>query len=279
MDSKVVSTITVTPVSPVIGAEIGGVDLGAALDDATVALIRRALLDHLVIFFRDQDITPEQQLAFAARFAPVMVPALDAKSDMPVGITLLDQTGPEGYNSVRWHSDSTFLEEPPLGAVLRGMQVPATGGDTSWTSMYAAYESLSPAMQGFLDGLHAVHSNQVLNASLNLLPQVVRRDQSVHESLHPVVRVHPETGRKALYVGINFVLRIAELSAKESDLLLGFLYEHVGAPDNTCSFHWEPNSVAMWDNRSSQHRAPTDYSTRRIMVRCLLQGDRPTGVS
>jgi taurine dioxygenase len=270
--------VKVTPLTSAIGAEIEDVSLADPLDDSTVAAVRGALLDHLVLFFRDQDITPQQQLAFAERFAPVMLPMMDAKSDMPEGITLLDQVNADGYGSVRWHADATFLPEPPLGAILRAQQVAESGGDTSWASMYAAYDALSPAMQSFLDGLTAVHTNEILNESLKKLPQVVRRDAGVVRTVHPVVRVHPETGRKALYVGINFTLKIVELTEAESENLLSFLYEHVNAPEFRCTFHWERNSVAMWDNRASQHKAPSDFSTRRIMVRCMMQGDRPAGV-
>jgi taurine dioxygenase len=268
----------ITPLTPVIGAEVDGVSLAEPLDPTTVVAVRRALLEHIVLFFRDQDITPQQQLAFTEQFAPVMLPMMDAKSDMPEGITLLDQINADGYGSVRWHADATFLPEPPLGAVLRAQQVTESGGDTSWASMYAAYEALSPAMQRFLDGLTAVHTNEILNESLKKLPQVVRRDTGVVRTVHPVVRVHPETGRKALYVGVNFTLKIVELTEAESENLLAFLYHHVDAPEFRCTFHWEPNSVAMWDNRASQHKAPSDFRTRRIMVRCMMQGDRPAGV-
>ena len=268
----------VKPLDAALGAEIEDIELGQPLDADSVGALRRALLDHIVLFFRDQDITPEQQLRFTEHFAPVMLPALDAKSDMPAGITLLDQVNSDGYGSVRWHADSTFLAEPPLGAVLRAQQVAVSGGDTSWVSMYAAYDALSPTLQRFLDGLTAVHSNEILNASLAKLPQVVRRDNGVVRNVHPVVRVHPETGRKALYVGVNFTVKIVELTDAESANLLSFLYQHVDSPEFRCTFHWEPNSVAMWDNRASQHRAPSDFNTRRIMVRCMMQGDRPVGV-
>ena len=273
------ATLRVRPLNTTIGAEVEGVDLSADLDDATVGAVRQALLDHIVLFFRNQEITPEQQLAFTERFAPIMLPMMDAKSDLPVGITLLDQMNSDGYGSVRWHADATFLPEPPLGAVLRAQQVAESGGDTSGVSMYAAYEALSPAMQRFLDGLTAVHSNEVLNESLAKLPNVVRRDVGIVRNVHPVVRVHPETGRKALYVGVNFTTHIVELTDAESANLLSFLYHHVDSPEFRCTFQWEPNSIAMWDNRASQHRAPSDFNTRRIMVRCMMQGDRPVGVT
>jgi taurine dioxygenase len=132
-------------------------------------------------------------------------------------------------------------------------------------------------MQRFLDGLTAVHSNEILNESLKKLPNVIRRDTGVVRTQHPVVRVHPETGRKALYVGVNWTTRIVELTETESDTLLTFLYKHIDSPELRCTFHWEVGSVAIWDNRVTQHRAPADFNTRRVMVRCMMQGDRPFG--
>ena len=271
------SPLAIRPVAPAIGAEVDGVDLTGPLDGATVAALRRALLDHLVLFFHNQPLTATQQLDLARRFAPVMVPQMDARSDLPEGITLLDQLNADGYNSVRWHADATFLPEPPLGGILRCQQTPDRGGDTAWASMYAAYDALSPATQRYLDGLHAIHSNEILNESLNKLTHVIRRDVGVVRNVHPVVRVHPETGRKGLFVGVNFTLKIVELTDAESEAVLSFLYRHVDNPEFACTFHWEPDSVAIWDNRASQHRAPSDFATRRVMVRCIMQGDRPRG--
>jgi taurine dioxygenase len=270
--------ITVRPLTPTIGAEVSGVDLGAPLSDDVVATLRQALLDHLVLFFRDQDITPAQQLAFAERFAPVMLPMIDTQSTEQPGVTVLDQTAPRGQYTERWHSDSTNLPEPPLGAILRAVQLPSVGGDTCWASMYGAYETLSRSMQQFLEGLTAEHSTAILDAALAELGHVVRRDEGLKPSHHPVVRVHPETGRRLLFVNGNFTTRIDGLSPGENDVLLRYLLEQVNSPDLYVRFHWEPASVAFWDNRCTQHCAIADYTERRVMHRCLLRGDGPRGV-
>jgi alpha-ketoglutarate-dependent taurine dioxygenase len=271
-----VTALTVTPLTAAIGAEVAGVDLTADLDDRVVADLRRALLDHLVLFFRDQPLEPTEQLRFAERFAPIMPALIDSGGAVP-GLTVLDQVAPKGQYTDRWHADSTFLPEPPFGAVLRAVQLPSVGGDTCWASMYAAYEALSPPMQAMLDDLTAVHSMSILDAALAKLPNIVRRDTGMPPVVHPVVRVHPETGRKLLFVNRNFTDRIVELTEAESDLLLGHLFEHLGRPEFTVRFHWQLGSVAMWDNRSTQHCAISDYEGRRVMNRCMMRGDAPFG--
>jgi len=268
----------IRPLTSCIGAEVSGVDLGADLDDGTVASLRQGLLDHLVLFFRDQDISPVEQLRFAERFAPVMLPLIDtAATDQP-GVTVLDTASPKGQYTEYWHTDSTFLPAPPLGAVLRAVKLPSHGGDTCWASMYAAFDALSPAMQRFLEGLTAVHSMEILDAAMNALGGVVRRDGNIEPSTHPVVRVHPETGRKLLFVNRNFTTRIVELSPAESRTLLDALFAHINTPGFHVRFRWETNSVAFWDNRSTQHCAIPDYNERRVMNRCMMQGDRPIAV-
>jgi taurine dioxygenase len=270
--------VHIRPLTSCIGAEVGGVDLGAELDDGTVAALRQGLLDHLVLFFRDQDISPGQQLRFAEKFAPVMLPLIDTLSTEQPGVTVLDTDSPKGQYTEYWHTDSTFLAAPPLGAVLRAVKLPSLGGDTCWASMYAAYDALSPTMQSFLEPLTAVHSMEILDAALNAIGGVVRRDGDIEPATHPVVRVHPETGRKLLFVNRNFTTRIAELSAAESRTLLALLFAHINTPAFHVRFRWQPNSVAFWDNRATQHCAIPDYDERRVMNRCLLQGDRPIGV-
>jgi taurine dioxygenase len=268
--------IVVRPLTAAIGAEVEGVDLGAPLDADTRATLHQAVLDHLVLFFQDQDITPAQQLAFAEHFAPIMLPVIDTQSTEVPGVTVLDQTDPRGQYTERWHTDSTFLEEPPWGAVLRAVQLPPIGGDTCWASMYAAYEQLSAPMRRFLDGLTAEHSTSILDAVLDKLPNVVRRERKPPVR-HPVVRVHPETGRKLLFVNANFTDRIVDLDEAESRMLLGFLFNHLGKPHFQVRYHWTPNAVALWDNRPTQHCAMPDYRERRLMYRCMMQGDRPVG--
>jgi len=270
-------TVCVRPLTPAIGAEVEGVDLREELEPSVVAALRAALLDHLVLFFRDQPLAPDEQLRFAEYFAPVMLPLIDTRSTEQPGVTVLDQTAPKGQYTDRWHTDSTFLAEPPMGAVLRAVQVPGVGGDTCWASMYAAYEALSPALRAHLDTLTAYHSTEILDAALAALGNVVRRDAPAAPEAHPVVRVHPETGRRALFVNRNFTTRVVELSRQESDALLATLFATIDTPDCWVRFRWEPGSVALWDERVTQHCAIADYHERRVMHRCMMRGDRPVG--
>jgi taurine dioxygenase len=271
--------ISVHPLTGTIGAEIRGVDLAEDLDDETIAAIRRAWLDHCVVFFRDQDITPEQQVRFATRFSTVQRAVFEnTASDQP-DLTVIDMVSPKGSGTDQWHADSTFMAAPPLGAVLRAVQIPSVGGDTCFSSMYAAYDALSPSMQEQLDGLTAVHSTAKVMALVRRLDnaRVPTGGDEIPTMVHPVVRVHPETGRKLLFVSPNWVERIVELGEAESNALLALLYEHVKTPDFQCRFKWDVNSVAFWDNRACQHYAVADYSERRVMNRVLLAGDVPFG--
>ena len=261
----------------VIGAEVLGVDLRDDLDDDLIAELRAALLVHLVLFFRDQDLTPADQLRFAERFGPVMTPLIDTASTEVPGVTVLDQVAPRGYGTDRWHCDSTFAECPPLGAVLRAVELPPVGGDTLWASMYAAYDTLSVPLRTMLDGLTAVHSTAIVNQLMRGLPNVVHREGDDDEFVHPVVRVHPETGRKLLFVNGNFTTRIVELTDAESRALLDLLFAHITSPEFHCRFRWTAGAVAFWDNRAVQHFAVPDYGERRVMHRTLIAGDRPVG--
>jgi taurine dioxygenase len=262
-----------------IGAEVSGVDLGDDLSPDTVSQLRQALLNHQVLFFRSQPLGPLDQLRFAERFSPILLPLIDTGDNEHPGITLLDQINPKGDYTDHWHTDSTFLAEPPMGAVLQALQLPAVGGDTCWASMYAAFDALSPPMQRFLEGLTAVNSTEILEAGLAKLSHVVRRDAPGSAFVHPVVRIHPDTGRKLLFVNGNFTTRIVELTETESRTLLDYLLGHLGSPEFQVRFHWEEGSLAIWDERCTQHRAISDYDGRRIMQRCMMQGDRPVGVS
>ena len=269
--------LDIRPVTAAIGAEVAGVDLRDELDADTVAAIRRALLDHLVLFFRDQAMTPADQLRFARCFGEVMLPLIDTASTEEPGVTVLDQVAPRGYGTDRWHCDSTFAETPPLGAILRAVELPPVGGDTLWASMYSAYETLSSPLRDLLDGLTALHSTAIVNELMRGLPNVVHREGGDDEFVHPVVRVHPETGRKLQFVNGNFTTRIVELTAAESRALLDLLFAHLASPEHHCRFRWTPGAVAFWDNRAVQHFAVPDYGERRVMHRVLLQGDRPVG--
>jgi taurine dioxygenase len=260
----------VVPLTGPIGAELRDVDL-RKVDDDDIAAIRAALLRHLVVFFRDQELDDGSHLALAQRFGEVMVPLIDSASSGVEGVTVLDQVAPVGFGTDRWHADTTFSETPPMGAILRAVSLPPVGGDTLFASMYAAYETLSPPIRTMLDGLTAVHSTAIVNELMRGLA-VVHREGELHSTVHPVVRTHPETGRKALFVNGNFTTRIVELSLDESNAVLGMLFAHVKSPTIQCRFHWTEGAVAFWDNRSVQHFASPDYDERRVMHRVLLRG-------
>jgi taurine dioxygenase len=273
-DSVESSPITVTPVTAAIGAEVSGVDLGDDLDDATVAHIRKALLDHLVLFFRGQELDDDAHLRFALRFGPLSISPLATKYQDSPAVTVLDQVAPKGEGADEWHSDNTFMPNPPLGSILRCVQLPETGGDTCFASMYAAYESLSPVMRQMVDGLTAVHDvSKVMRKAIaaghtNLdMPAMQEKFPPIE---HPVARAHEETGRKALFVNRNCTTHIVGLSERENEVLLPFLLDHVRSAEFQCRLHWEPGTVAFWDNRSVQHYAVADYTERRIMRRVTI---------
>jgi taurine dioxygenase len=269
-------TITIKPVTSTIGAEVSGIDLSRTLDDDAVAAIRQALLDHLVLFFRDQHISDDEHLAFALRFGTLSIPPLATKYQDSPAVTVLDQVSPRGEGADEWHSDNTFMARPPLGSILRAAQLPDVGGDTCFASMYAAYEALSPPLQQMLEGLRAVHditkpmrkAIQFGHTDLDL----AEMQQRLPPVEHPVVLVHPETGHKALFVNRNSTTHIVGLNERENELLLPFLFDHVRSPEFQVRFHWEPGSMAFWDNRSVQHYAVADYNERRIMRRVTIDG-------
>ena len=276
------TTLDVVPLTATIGAEIRGVDLATAPDDAeAMARIERALHDHLVIFFREQQLTPDQQIRFAGWFGPFEHHAFAKPHPDHPEMTVLDQITPETDGANSWHSDSSFMEQPALGSVLAAVQLPPLGGDTCWASMYAAFDALSPRMQTMLDGLTALHD------IVMPLEKAIAGGHSVGSDLaeirrawppmeHPVVRHHPVTGRRALYVNSNFTTRILGIAKAESDVVLPFLLQHVQRPDFQVRFRWAPGSVAFWDNRVTQHFAVPDYTGhRRIMHRVTLTGERP----
>jgi taurine dioxygenase len=272
-------TIEIEALNPTIGAYVRGVDLREHLEADTIRDIRQALLDHLVLFFPDQPITAADQLRFAEYFAPAMLPTIDTRlSDVP-GVTVLDQIAPKGEFTDRWHTDHTFVDAPPLGSMLHAIELPRLGGDTCFASMYAAYDALSPDMQRFIDPLVAVHSTEIVAREVRHLSHVTMGDATTvaKEAIHPVVRVHPETGRKALFVCGNFTTRVLGLTEGESQALLGYLFEHIKAPQFQCRYTWRQHSVAFWDNRSTQHCAIPDYHERRLMNRVMVAGDKPFG--
>ena len=272
--------LDVVPLTAEIGAEIRGARLADELSDDTIAEIRRALLDHLVVFFRDQQLTDEQHLAFALRFGPMSISPLATKYQESPTVTVLDQVSPKGEGADEWHSDNTFMPNPPMGSILRAVQLPAVGGDTCFANMYAAYEALSQPLRDLLDGLVAVHDitkpmRKAIAAGHTAL-DLAEMQQRWPPVEHPVVATHPETGRKALFVNRNSTTHLAGVSERENDVLLPFLLDHVRSPEYQCRFHWEVGSVAFWDNRSVQHYAVADYDERRVMHRVTVDG--PSGL-
>ena len=269
------------PVSPAVGAEITGVDISQTLDDQTVAEIRAALLEHLVVFFRDQILTPESLLAFARRFGTLSrYPFVKGMDDYPDVVEVVKREDEIHNFGGIWHSDTTYLDCPPLGSVLYAVEIPPVGGDTLFANMYLAYETLSDGMKEFLDGLKAVNSAQKADAAVGRLKRASERpggeDPSAVEAVHPVVRTHPETGRKALFVNRGHTVKIDGFTEEESRPILEYLYAHQTWPEFTCRFRWTPGAVAFWDNRPAQHNAINDYQGhRRVMHRVTLAGDRP----
>jgi taurine dioxygenase len=273
--------LQIRPVAGAIGAEIHGVDLSNELSDATIAEIRRAWLDHLVIFFRDQTLPPDRYLAFARRFGkPIEYPFIKGIDGFPE-ITPVIKLENERLNfGGLWHSDTTYLEIPPMGTMLIAREVPPYGGDTMFANMYLAYESLSPAMQRLLEGLTVVNSSAQADSSKTREDRMrdgARADaRKEYVAEHPAVRTHPETGRKALYVNGGHTIRFKDMTEAESKPLLRFLFAHQVRPEFTCQFRWQAGSLALWDNRCVQHNPINDYhGFRRVMHRITLAGDRP----
>ena len=269
-------TLEVRPLTAVVGAEISGVRLAGDVSDETVAAVRGALLEHGVLFFRDQDLTDDEHLEFALRFGPLSVSPLATKYQDRASVTVLDQVSPKGEGADEWHSDNTFMTKPPMGSILRAVQLPAVGGDTCFASMHAAYDGLSQPMRELCDGLSAVHDitkpmRKAIAAGHTSL-DLAEMQQRVPPVEHPVVAAHPETGRKALFVNRNSTTHIVGLTERENDVLLPFLLDHVRSPEYQCRFHWEVGSVAFWDNRSVQHYAVADYGERRVMHRVTVDG-------
>ena len=272
--------IKVLPIAGALGAEITGADLATDLVDDTVAEIRRAWLEHLVVFFRDQFLGPQEFFAFARRMGePVEYPFVKGIDGYPE-IIAVSKLPHETVNfGGIWHSDTVYLERPPMATMLIAREVPPYGGDTMFANMYAAYEGLSPGMQRLLEHLRAVNSSALADVSKTREDRI--RDSGNngdHEYLaeHPVVRTHPETGRKALYVNVAHTLRFVDMTEDESRPLLRFLFDHSVRPELTCRFQWRVGSVALWDNRCTMHNPVNDYHGHtRTMHRISLAGDVP----
>jgi alpha-ketoglutarate-dependent taurine dioxygenase len=273
--------LQITRIAGALGAEISGVDLAADLDDSTVRAIRQALLDHLVVFFRDQELPPDRFLAFAKRFGTPseypLIKGIEGYPDIIKVAKLEDET--VNFGGI-WHSDTSYLERPSMATLLVAREVPPFGGDTLFANMYLAYESLSEGLRRVLDGLKAVNSSAKADATRTREDRIksdpTPQSRSEFLSEHPVVRTHPETGRKALYVNVAHTVRFAGMTEEESAPLLQYLFRHQTRPEFTCRFSWRVGSLAFWDNRAAQHNPVNDYhGFRRIMHRITLAGDRP----
>ncbi|MGD8860924.1 MAG: TauD/TfdA family dioxygenase [Myxococcales bacterium] len=274
--------IELQPLSGLTGAAVLGVDLSTELSDDTVAAIRRALVDHHVLVFRDQQLTPAQQLRFGRRFGELDThPFVASNPEHPQIIDIITEPDDAANFGGGWHSDLSFLEEPDLGSILYAVQLPPAGGDTLYANQHAAYDRLSDTMKRMLEGLTALHSAsaQYAEGGYSTRSRAVATGNSelaTQTVEHPVVRTHPESGEKALYVNPAFTVRIKGMRRDESDALLSFLYRHAVKEPFTCRVHWEPGTLTMWDNRSVQHYALHDYAGhRRHMRRVTVKGDRP----
>ncbi|HSS65695.1 MAG TPA: TauD/TfdA family dioxygenase [Gammaproteobacteria bacterium] len=287
MDS---AALTVTPLTTVIGAEIDGVDIASDFDNKALTRIRAALIEHQVIFFRDQKLSLEDLENFSARFGPLLrVPYVEPVDGHPNVIAVLKQAE-ETRISVfggEWHSDFSYLEAPPGLTVLYAMDVPLGRGDTLWTSMYAAYEGLSDGFRRKLDRMRVMHSGHVYGAKRPRSARM-RTSQSMNisrgnaeadiERPHPAVRLHPESGRPALFVNPIYTTRFEGMEEAESRPLLDALYAEATRPEYTCRFEWRNGSVAVWDNRCTMHLAINDYDGhRRLLYRTTVGGERPRG--
>jgi alpha-ketoglutarate-dependent taurine dioxygenase len=265
--------------SPLIGAEIGGVDLARPLTDSQTATIRDALNRYHVVFFRDQELSPEQQAAFASRFGQVteghpVIPAIGENSSV---LAIDGRTDRASW----WHTDVTFLDTPPLASILYMIEVPPVGGDTMWASLQDAYDLLAEPMRGLCDQLIAIHHDPWFAADVETRGGYQWNGEwreKLVPALHPVVRTHPENGRRGLFVNSHFTQMILGLSKIESDAILAMLYHHCERPELTCRFRWQPGSVAFWDNRATLPSALDDYGdTPRYGHRVTIRGDRPFG--
>ena len=271
--------IEVRPVAGALGADIHGVDISRDLEDDVVGEMRQAFLDHLVIFLRDQQATPAQQVAFARRFGtPMEYPQLKGLAEAPLITPVVKLEHERNNFGGIWHSDTTYLTEPPMGSMLLAREVPPYGGDTMFANQYLAYEALSDGLKQTLDGLMGVSSSAKAEVTKTREDQMkaAGAQLKVLSAEHPIVRSHPETGRKALYTSEAHTAHIMGWTEKESLPLLRFLWEHQVKPEFTCRFRWEAGSLAFWDNRAAMHNPINDYhGHRRIMHRVTLAGDKP----
>jgi taurine dioxygenase len=281
------NSIEVRPIAGALGAEVHGVDLSKPLDDATFGAVRQAFVEHSVIFFRDQVLTPETQKAFTRRFGPFgATPFVQTMPEHPEIIAVIKEASDVKVHNFGggWHSDFSFQAAPPMASMLYAREVPAYGGDTLWTSMYLAYETLSDGLKRTLGGLRVIHSGTRSYGTQGLFARGQGgKAMTVHPSAegdtevsHPMVRTHPDSGRKALFVNGAYAIRFDGWTEAESKPLLDYLLAHAIRPEFTCRFRWAKGSLALWDNRCTQHFAINDYDgSRREMHRTTIAGERP----
>ncbi|MDX1484761.1 MAG: TauD/TfdA family dioxygenase [Alphaproteobacteria bacterium] len=278
-------TIDITPLTGAIGAEVGNVDFSRPLSERQLDEIDRAFMDYLVIVFRDQDLTPQKQVEVARHFGtPAIYPFLKGHDEAPeVSIIAKGEADTVNFGG-RWHSDTSYKPCPDMATLLYAVDVPDAGGDTLFANLYLAYESLSDGMKDMLDGLTAIYSSEKGYAgkraetmkSIRGMTDAVAPEVETFESEHPVVRTHPVTGRKALYVSRSHTLRFRNMTVEESEPLINYLSDFAVRPEFTCRLRWQRGTLAVWDNRCTNHFAVNDYFGKaRRMHRVTLQGDRP----
>lgn len=277
-----VPSLRIMPLSPTLGARIDGIDLAQSLPKETIGEIRQALLRHEVLFFEDQNLTPQQQRNFAALFGELHLhPVRPSVSGMPE-VLVLGNHGSSDTDVGAWRADVTFIETPPMACVLYARDVPAEGGDTLWTSTRAAYAALSPSLRAFLQPLDAEHDftrsfppDHLASRHIGIERYAWAR-REYPPVAHPLVRTHTETGRESLFVNSGFTTRILGLTKTESAKILELLFEHVQRPEFVIRWRWKPNTLAFWDNRVTQHYTVDDFQPeRRVMHRVTILGDRP----
>lgn len=275
--------IKVTPLSPAIGAEVAGIDITKPMSSETFAGLKQALLDHLIVVIRNQPLDDDALMGLGRQFSDLVIhPFLQSNTEHPEVVAILREPTDTTIVGEDWHSDTTHIETPPMGAVLHAIETPPKGGDTMFANQYLAYESLSDGMKDLLVGLNAVHDDTRVagpkSGKNKTRANKVRADADWRptESIHPVVRTHPETGRKCLFVNRSYSHRFENMTRAESLPLMNFLLEQGNRPEFTCRVHWEPGTTVIWDNRCMKHIAVNDVTGhRRVMRRVQMTGDKP----
>lgn len=270
-------TIEITPMTPRIGAEVSGIDLTKSLGNQQFQELHDALMEHSVLFFRNQDVDVEQHKNFGRLFGDLHIhPGSPPPPGHPEILIVHADKDSKHIAGENWHSDVTCDAEPPMGSILHLWEVPKSGGDTLFASMEAAYDDLSERMKIYLDGLNATHSGEQIYRGRYNTQKHDDTNVTYPRNVHPVVRTHPVTGRKSIFVNKTFTTHINEIPKAESDSVLAFLYSHCAKPDYQVRFKWQPHSIAFWDNRCVQHLALWDYYPQvRSGYRVTVKGDKP----